>query len=178
GEVGQREKRLAELRPLAGRVGELQAELRRAQAEAQKLGAIDRRHVELGAIVGAQREQAAEKRAVNAQLKKEMLELRERIDELERLSTCPTCSRPMDAAHKQRLQREYSQQGVRLRDEFRSHETTYRDLDGAITRDEAELAKLTQQLAAREQVHRRAVEGEGMLQQAHEAQRQLGTFQS
>ena len=51
----------------------------------------------LQTIVGRSREDAAAKRTVNTQLKKEMFELRGRLDELESLSTCPTCKRIDDA---------------------------------------------------------------------------------
>src|SRR5215472_8230460 len=156
GEVVQRERRLAELRPLAGRIAELETTLRAAQSEVKKLSAREREQAELQATVTAFREQAAEKRAINAQLKKEMLELRGRIEELEQLSTCPTCRRPMDVAHKQRLQREYSQQGARLRDEFRSHESTCRELDTAISRSDAQLGQVSQQLVSRDRVQRHA----------------------
>ena len=63
-------------------------------------------------------------------------ELRGRIDGLEQLTACPTCQRPMDARHKQRLRDEYTQQGLALRDEFRVHEASYRDLDTAVKKAE------------------------------------------
>src|SRR5207302_4137403 len=107
GEVAERERRLREVRQVAAQLEALRAQLRRVQAEASTLTQVEAQHTELQAVVGRSREDAAEKRTINAQLKKEMLELRGRLDELEALSTCPTCKRAMDAHHKQRLREEY-----------------------------------------------------------------------
>src|SRR5260370_40241762 len=141
GEVVQREKRLAEVRQASSLLPSLQAELRKVHEAAAALAKVEKQHEELRAIVGRAREDAAEKRTVNTQLKKEMFEIRAQIDELEKLSTCPTCRRTMDAHHKQRLHAEYAAQGTRLRDDFRTHEAAYRELDAAVVRDEAVLAE-------------------------------------
>ena len=69
------------------------------QQDAKALSQVEVQHRELQAVVGRAREQAAEKRTINAQLKKEMFNLREQLNELEQLSTCPTCRRAMDAEH-------------------------------------------------------------------------------
>ncbi|HET6316430.1 MAG TPA: SMC family ATPase, partial [Chloroflexota bacterium] len=171
-DVEQREGRLVEVRQVAQRLSAIQVELRRAQQEASTLAQLEQQHDDLLRRIGVTREDAAEKRTLNAQLKKEMLELRQRLDSLEDLATCPTCQRPMDAAHKRRLRDELSESGTKLRDEFRAQEAVCRELEGRVVRDEAELAALGQQLAGRDAVHRRVVEGEGQLQLAAEAQRQ------
>ena len=88
GEVAQRERRLAEVRQACARLAALQVELRRVQQESAALGQVEAQHRELQAIVGRAREEAAEKRTVNTQLKKEMFTLREQLDQLEKLSTC------------------------------------------------------------------------------------------
>ena len=106
GEVAQREKRLEEVRQASAQLPGLQVQLRRARAEAATLAKVEAQHAELQALVGRSREDAAEKRTINTQLKKEMFELRARLDELDQLSTCPTCKRPMDGRHKQRLRDE------------------------------------------------------------------------
>jgi exonuclease SbcC len=177
GEVAQRERRLAELRQVAQRLSALQIALRRAQQEASTLSQVEQQHGELQRRVSAAREDAAEKRTVNAQLKKEMLQLRQRLDSLDQLAICPTCQRPMDVQHKQRLREEYSSSGVQLRDQFRGQEAVCRDIDTRVARDEAQLAQLAQQLSTRDAVHRRMVEAEGQLQQASDAQRQLALLQ-
>ena len=177
GEVSQREHHLRELRQIAERSPALREELGHARKAAAQLAATERQHAELQSVVAQCREQAAEGRAVNTQLKNEMLALRERINELDRLSTCPTCQRPMDPRHKQRLNSEYAAQGSRLRDEFREHEATYRELEGRVTREAAQLALLAQALTAREKVQRRLAQAESALAQADEAQRQVGVLQ-
>jgi exonuclease SbcC len=176
GEVAQREKRLVELRQSSAQLPSLQAQLRRAQAESTSLAQVEGQHAQLQGVVGHSREDAAEKRTVNTQLKKEMFELRARLDELDTLSTCPTCKRPMDGRHKQRLRDELVSQGTRLRDEFRANEGTCRDLDATITRDEALLAQAAQTLQAREAVHRRLAQVETLIAQAEEALRQTTTL--
>src|SRR5258707_4202490 len=77
GEVAQRERRLAEVRQACARLPALQVELRRAEREAKVLSQVEAQHGELQTVVGRAREEAAEKRTINAQLKKEMLTLRE-----------------------------------------------------------------------------------------------------
>jgi DNA repair protein SbcC/Rad50 len=178
GEVAQREKRVAELRQVAERLSALQVELRRAQQEAATLSQLEGEHRQLQATLGTVREVVAEKRTVNTQLKKEMLELRQRMDSLEQLSTCPTCRRPMDADHKQQLRSEYQSSGAQLRDQFRAHEADYRELEARVTRDEAQLAHLAAQLTERDAIHRQVVESEGRLRQAQEGQQQLAVLEA
>ena len=172
GEVAEREKRLTEVRQASAQLPGLQALLRRARGEADALGQMEAQHSELQAVVGRAREDAAEKRTINSQLKKEMLDLRARLDELETLSTCPTCKRPMDARHKERMQEDLGGQGRRLRDEFRANETVCRELDSAIKRDEGLLAQAAAALQDRDAVHRRLAQTESLLAQAEEALRQ------
>jgi exonuclease SbcC len=178
GEVEQRERRLAEVRQACARLPALQVELRRVQQESAALGQVEAQHRELQAIVGRAREEAAEKRTVNAQLKKEMFNLREQMTELEKLSTCPTCRRAMDADHKQRLRNEYVAQGTRLRDEFRAFEAACRDLDATVRRDEGLLAEAAKALQERESIHRRLAQTESQVTHAEEAQRQLDVLQA
>lgn len=177
GEVAQRERQLSELRQAAQRVSALQIELRRAQQQAATLTQVEQQHADLQKRIAASREDAAAKRTVNAQLKKEMLELRRRLDELEALAVCPTCQRAMDAEHKERLRLDYRSQGSALRDQFRAHEALCRQLEDIVARDEAQLAHWAEQLSERTAVHRRVVETEGKLQQASDAQRQLAELQ-
>ena len=178
GEVVQRERRLAEVRQVGSRLAALQAELKGVQAEAAGLARVEAQHAQLQAVVARAREAAAEKRTVNAQLKKEMLELRGRLDELDTLSTCPTCRRPMDPQHKQRLRDEYVAQGSRLRDEFRAHEATCRELEASVVRDEALLAQAANALQAREAVLRRLAQAETAVAQAEEATRTASTLEA
>ena len=178
GEVTQRERRLAEVRQACARLPALQVELRRVQQEAKTLSEVEAQHRELQAVVGRAREEAAEKRTINAQLKKEMLNLREQLNELEQLSTCPTCRRAMDADHKQRLRNEYVAQGTRLRDEFRAFEAVCRELDATVLRDEGLLADVAKALQEREAIHRRLAQTESQLTHAEEAQGQFDVLQA
>src|SRR5262249_12734783 len=131
----------------------------------------------LQTLVGRSREDAAEKRTINTHLKKAMFELRARLDELDTLSTCPTCKRPMDGRHKQRLREELVGQGARLRDEFRANESACRALDTTIARDEGLLGQAAHALEAREAVHRRLAQTEAVLTQAEEALRQTNLLE-
>lgn len=176
GEVSQRERRLAELRQAGARLPALQIDLRRVQQDAASLSQVEIQHEQLQRLVGQLREDSAEKRTVNAQLKKEMLDLRAQLTELEQLSTCPTCRRVMDARHKQTLHAEFAAQGTRLRDEFRSHEINYRVLDETVAHHAAKLAELRQALQEREATHRRLAQAETLIGQAEDAQRELGAL--
>jgi exonuclease SbcC len=176
GEVVQREHRLAELRDAIKQLPTLQVELRKVKQQAAVLSQVETQHGELLGLVGRSREEAAEKRTVNAQLKKDMLAIRAQLDQLEQLSTCPTCRRAMDAHHKQRLRDEYVAQGTRLRDEFRTHEALCRDLDATVARDEALLAEAARALQEREAIHRRLAQTETLVGQVEEAQRQMAVL--
>jgi exonuclease SbcC len=177
GEVVQRERRLVELRTAGAKLPALLVELRRVQHEAVSLARVEAEHEQLLKLVGQSREEAAEKRTVNAQLKKDMFDLRAQLDELDKLSTCPTCRRAMDAHHKQTLHAEFAVQGTRLRDEFRTHEANYKVLDVQVKLAEAKLAELSQGLREREATHRRLAQAESLMTQAEEAQRQLATLE-
>jgi DNA repair protein SbcC/Rad50 len=177
GEVVQRERRLIELRQAGSRLPALHIELRRVQQQAAVLAQVQTQHDQLQTLVGQCREEAAEKRTVNAQLKKDMLDLRAQLDELDKLSTCPTCRRAMDAGHRQTLHAEFAVQGTRLRDEFRSHEATYRVLDEKVKAAESRLAELSAALHDREATHRRVAQAESLVSQAEDAVRQLGVLE-
>ncbi|MCA1648276.1 MAG: SMC family ATPase, partial [Chloroflexi bacterium] len=177
GEVEQRERRLAEVRQASARLPALQVELRRVQRDAAALAQVEAQHRELQVVVSCAREEAAEKRTINAQLKKEMLNLREQVTDLDKLSSCPTCRRSMDAQHKQRLRDEYVAQGTCLRDEFRTFEALCGALDATVSRDEALLATAAKALQEREAIHRRLAQTESQVTQAEEAQRHLELLQ-
>ncbi|MBV9329014.1 MAG: SMC family ATPase [Chloroflexi bacterium] len=177
GEVAQREKRLVELRQASAQLATLQVQLRRAQAESTSLAQVEAQHAQLQAVVGHAREDAAEKRTINTQLKKEMFELRGRLDELDTLSTCPTCKRPMDARHKQRLREELVREGTRLRDEFRANEGACRTLEATIARDESLLQKAAHALEERQAVQRRLAQTESVVAQAEDALHQVGLLE-
>jgi exonuclease SbcC len=178
GEVVQRERRLVELRQASSRLPALQVEQRRVQQDALGLAAVQKEHDQLQNLVGQSREEAAEKRTVNSQLKKDMFDLRSQLDELEKLSTCPTCRRAMDADHKRTLRDEFAVQGTRLRDEFRSHEANYRVLDENVKLAEAKLAELNLALREREDIHRRLAQADSLVNQAEDAARQRGALAS
>jgi exonuclease SbcC len=178
GEVAEREKRLAEVRQASAPLPALQVQLRRVRAEAAALAKVEAQHAELLGVVGHAREDAAEKRTINTQLKKDMFELRARLDELDKLSTCPTCKRTMDARHKQALRNELVGQGTQLRDEFRANEATCRALEVAIKRDEGLLAQAAAALQDRESVHRRSAQTESLIAHAEEALRQNGVLEA
>jgi exonuclease SbcC len=171
-EVVQRDRRLAELRQTSGKLSELRSVLRQVQRAAANLAQMEQQHAELQALVSASREEAAERRTVNAQLKKEMLELKNQLDQLEALSTCPTCMRPMDEAHKKRLSARYSADGARLRDQFRGHEAAYRELDATVASRQALLKQAAAALEKRAGVHRQLAQAESLVSQAEEAGRQ------
>jgi exonuclease SbcC len=177
-EVVQRERRVAEVRQATARLPTLQSDLKRCQQEAANLAQVEKQHAQLQALVGQAREEAAEKRTVNAQLRKEMFELKGQLDELEALSTCPTCQRPMDAQHKKRLREQYVKQGAQLRDTFRGHEAVCRQLDATVVEQEALLAQAAAALEDREVIHRRLAQAESLLSQAQEAQTQQTALQA
>ena len=177
GEVSQREQRLIELRKAATQLTSLQADLRAGQREVARLAKIQKEHQQLQTRFARDREEAAEKRATNTHLKNEMLELRQRLDELNGLTTCPTCQQPMGARHRERLRAEYAQQGTQLRDRFRAHEAACRELDANVTQAEAQLRSMARELSGAEAAVRRLTQAESLVGLAEEAQVQLTELQ-
>src|SRR5262249_50258619 len=148
-------KQIAELRLAVERAQVVEQELKEARQALLTLVHIEQQHARLQQRILGCREDAAAKRTLNAQLKKEMSELRARIDQLDELSVCPTCERSMDPGHKSELRTTLTQQGKQRADEFRAHEADYRSLEAQVKRDEEHLAELAALLSEREPHQRR-----------------------
>jgi exonuclease SbcC len=177
GEVAQLTRQLVDLRTCAERAGVAEREFREARHAVQGLVQVEQRHTRLQQRIAASREQAAEKRTLNAQLFKDMRELRARIDELERAAVCPACDRPLDRRHKEQLRTTLTQQGKQRAEEFRAHEAEYRQLEASIKKDEDTLRELAEALVNREASQRRLALAETTLAQVREAQSKLGTLE-
>jgi DNA repair protein SbcC/Rad50 len=174
GEVGQLTKQIAELRTVVERGPLAERELHDAKQALLALVHVEQQHARLQERVLTCREEAAEKRTVNAQLKKEMHELKARIGDLEHLAVCPTCDRPLDRRHKDGLRQALTQQGKHLAEEFRVHEASYRELDAAVKRDDGHLRELAEMLVNREPLQRRLAVAETAVAQIRDAQLKIG----
>ncbi len=165
------QKRLAEPRPAA------EAERWAAGAQIEELQRLEEERRRLQAEAVRAREDAAEKRTINTQLKAEMEELRGRIDELAALATCPACQRPLDPSHKATLRAAYEAQGGELKTRFRANERLYRALEAAVAEHDARLAQLAAQLAGREAAQQRLAAAESAHAQAVQAEQRLAAAQ-
>ncbi len=166
------QRKLAEPRPAAD------GERRAAAAEIDELQRLERQRQELQTVAVGCREEAAEKRTINTQLKGEMEQLRARIEELGTLETCPACRRPIDASHRSELRASYEAQGKDLAARFRTNEKIYRKLEGTVAGHDAELARLAERLASREAAQQRFAAAESAVARAMQAEQRLGSVQA
>ncbi len=165
-------QKLVEPRPAA------ETERQAAAAAIEELRRLEEQRRSLQEEAVRAREEVAEKRTVNTQLKGEMEQLRARIDTLESMTVCPSCQRPMDASHRQKLRGEYEDQGRDLAARFRANEKVYRQLEGVVAKHDAELAELATRLKAREEAQKRFAAAETALAHAVRAEQQLTVVQT
>ncbi len=146
GELADRRRRLNELLQLAAdqslvekqrAVSEQLAQLESAQRER------DERQRELSEA----REQQGEAKAQNEVLRREMRELKARIDALSRVGAiCPTCGRELSEEDRARLLAEWQMRGKEHGDAYRANEALVKQLNDRRAELEAQIATLDQAL--------------------------------
>lgn len=139
--------RQAEIEASAGEIADLNQRLRTVQSEVK----LAEERLELRSKLDARLQDAfqnqAEARAENLRLKKEMNELKARLDQLEATegATCPLCGQPLSSEDRKALIEQISAQGMQMGDQYRAND--------ALLKESEELVKdLTQQIAALSEV--------------------------
>lgn len=176
-ELTSRQRQLADLAQAVARGKAAEAELRAAASAMELLLRAQKRQQWLLESSTRNREMIATHRASNAHLKDAMQELRARIEELERLASCPVCLRPVQPAHKDQLRKGYQAQGIELRERFRSQEKACFELDVTVKQHESELRQVGDQLAGQEEAQRKLAQLESAVLCAQEAQQRVAALQ-
>jgi len=127
-ELEDKRRRLGELRQLAAEqaLAERQGELTRRLAE---LEAAQRERDDLQGRLSEAREQQGAAKAQNEVLRREMHELKARIESLSRIGAiCPTCGRELSEEDRARLLEEWKARGKERGDVYRANEALARQL--------------------------------------------------
>ncbi|MFM8322550.1 MAG: AAA family ATPase [Chloroflexota bacterium] len=141
-----------EIAGLESQVGEQQTEIAAAEARRARRANLDENLL-------AMRQRQADARAENPRLKKEMDELKARIDHLQAVdgAECPLCGQPMGQYERFQLIERLQAQGQEMGDRYRANQAIAREIDEAVSdlqqqiqglaHAEAELRRHTQLLA-------------------------------
>ena len=155
------------------RVREHERALAKAHADQDQLAVLQARQAEVEQALGAKREEAAGLRVANDGLRKEMRDLKAKIDTVTTEPICPICRSQLDPASRDRLTREYTAEGKAQRARFDENQARTRELEGVIaqhTADQKRLAEETVQLVGAE---RRLATAEHALASAQAAAREV-----
>jgi exonuclease SbcC len=143
-----------------------------AQAEQQALIRVQAEQDEHERQQAATREQAAELRGANVGLRKEMQELKAKIETIQSEPICPICRSQLDPPARQRLTDEYTAEGKAQRARYDENQTRARQLDGQIAQLEAEVKRLSNEASELAGVERRLATAEHAVEAARAATRE------
>ena len=157
----------------AGRVQEHTQAVEKAKQDLTELARIQGRQTQVEQALAKAREEAAELRGANVGLRKEMQELRARIDTIQSEPICPICHSQLDPASREKLTAEYTAEGMDQKERFLANQARAKSLDGIIeqqTADQKRLANEAEQLAGAE---RRLTTAEHALETAQKAAKEV-----
>lgn len=165
------QNRLADLRTREGRAGDAAAKREQAQAELARLDAALARRAAAEAATRTISEECARLEQIKEQLKREMKQIKERLDDLEQAeANCPLCRQPLSSHDHQRVLTEFRAQGVALGDQHRGHNSQVKALDEQRRQLEAEIEALDGQQRQRPAWERQRAQAEAALSDAAAAQ--------
>ena len=126
-----------QIAPLEEQLGENRQRLAQLKEKLSERTACD-------AELGLARQQRAEMQAENPRLKKEMDELKERIDQLEggEGAECPLCGQPLGPDEREALIKDLGAQGKEMGDRFRKNLNDLKEIEQVTRELEAQLAGL------------------------------------
>ncbi len=163
------------------RLGDLQRRADQAESSAtllaqaqQQLAELDAAQTRRAAIEAAQR-QAGEERArleqVNRQLKAEMEQIKQRLDDLgQAQAACPLCHQALSAHDHRRVLDEFQAQGTALGDQHRANASAVKDLGAEQRALQAQIETCDEQLRRRPGWERQKAQAEATLSDALQAQ--------
>ncbi len=209
-QMGERLRRLGDLREreqslrerlrdaraeLETRQGALDARIESLEREAQAapgdaleqtreriaaLRALERERSQLQSDANREQGERARLQGVNRNLRETMLDLRSRMDRLERSdgATCPLCGQPLDDEARLALIARLQQEGGAQGDRWRANEGRMRELAEADRRRQARTAQLDDELRQLQPLLARVAELEARARAAAEATEQLQLLRS
>ena len=129
---------LGEIADQGARLEEARARIADAQEQLGQRAGLEE-------ALGHARQRLADARAENPILKREMDELKERIDRLNHAegATCPVCGQPLSPEDRRNLVDELSAQGKYLGDRYRANKSTLAESDQLVQSLEAQIAELS-----------------------------------
>ncbi len=155
------------------RLGKLKAQLDALQADEQSLDATQQ-------ALSAAQQKVAELQAHNQALRREMEELKTRLDALNGVgSACPTCGRTLSEEERQRLRENWSAEGRARAEQYRANERTIKALYEQRAQLEQQLKELRQRLQQQRPALQREVAAlEARIAQAEEARAKLPAIEA
>lgn len=179
------ESRLSEcrhrLRELQQRAADhaLITELEEVQARLAELDAAHRQREELHRQLSEAREKQGEARTRNEVLRREMNELKARIDALSRVGAiCPTCGRELAEEDRVHLLESWRAQGVERGNAYRANEALVKALTDRRAEIERQIEALDRRLEELPAQQRKQAALLAQIERAREAQAQLPTAQA
>ena len=151
------------------------ATLDQARERVATLRALERERAQLQSGAGRERGEQAGLQGSNRNLRETMLELRARIDRLERATgvSCPLCGQPLDEAGRNALIERLQQEGSAQGDRWRANDRRMRELTASGERRRARIAQLDDDLRQLQPSLTRVAELEARAGAAAEAAEQL-----
>ncbi|MDP8921800.1 MAG: SMC family ATPase, partial [Chloroflexota bacterium] len=123
---------LARVAADAARLPDYERAVAKAQADQQELARIGARQAEVERALAGYREDHAETRGANDRLKREMHELKDKIDRLEGASICPICQSALDPDGRAALVARYTAEGKAQKAEYQANAARLKQLEGQI----------------------------------------------
>ena len=125
-------------------VDELEKQLGAAQSSLKEVEAKIQQRTELEGKRNESRERQAAMKVENESLRKEMEELKSRIDALKVAegAECPLCGQPLSESHRKSTLKQLEAEGKAKGDTFRANKREAEELDGQVKRYELQVAEL------------------------------------
>jgi len=126
-------------------VGELEENLKTAQSSMGEVESKIKERVALEAKRNEARERQAAMKVENESLRREMEELKNRIDALKVAegAECPLCGQPLSESHRKSTLKQLETEGKAKGDTFRANKKEAEELDGQVKRYEIQVTELT-----------------------------------
>lgn len=165
--------RLGELEKEAGRSADLERELASTRALLQQAGELERRRRDLEERRHASSERMGGLRAQNDRLKVDMVDLRQRLDQLSGAEECPLCRADLSPERHRHITDDYQARGLTLRDQFRRNEMEVRQAESDLAAVSAELSTVQTKVDGLADAAQRHARAEAALDRARAAASEL-----
>ncbi|MGE3269851.1 MAG: AAA family ATPase [Chloroflexota bacterium] len=175
GELRSVQQHLSRHEREAGRVEEHQQAVLKARHDESELARVQQRLTDVDGQLAAAREEAAELRGANVGLRKEMQELKHKIETIESEPICPICKSSLDPDTRARLTAEYTAEGKAQRARFDQNNARAKALDGIIEQHTADRNRLAEEIVQLTGAERRLASAEHALEVAQAAAQEVET---